>query len=282
VTRRSASAASVDQVTDVPPPNVPGSTPPPPPPGATPIPPPPPANLTPPPGYTAYNTAPTPAQPLSRVKGLSTAIVVLTALAGLGAIVTALTTPSATDSANDFLAGRISEDQFLDDYAAFGLMQGVQGIATLATAVLTMIWLYRVASNLRKLGRATTWAPIWAVFGWILPPVLIIIPFLMVREVWKASTADAQGASWKQAPENPMIWAWFVVYGLVPTVISAISLNATFGAGFSQDTDSLADTLNDFGSIQIIGSVFSVIAAITWIIVVRQLTGRHTKFTHES
>jgi hypothetical protein len=231
----------------------------------------------------AYNTAPTPMRPLSRVKGVATATMILTGIAGLGAVVTALTTPSATDSAKDFLAGRISEDQFLDDYTTFGLTQSLQSIGTIATAVLTIIWLYRLAANVRSFGRATTWAPIWAVFGWILPPVLIVIPFLMVREVWKASdpAAPQDPHGWKQSAENPLIWVWFVVYGIVPVIIAAVSFNAAFGAGFSRDADSLAESLDDFGTIQMIGAGFTVLSAIAWIIVVRQITARHVELTNE-
>lgn len=231
----------------------------------------------------AYNAAPTPARPLSRVKGIATATMILTGIAAVGAVITAITTPGATDSAKDFLAGRISEDQFLDDYTAFGLTQSLQSIGTIATAVLTMIWLYRIAANVRSFGRATTWAPIWAVFAWILPPILIIIPFLMVREVWKASDPSAahDPNGWKQSADNPVIWVWFVVYGIVPTLITALSAQAVFGAGFSRDATTVAEALDDSGTIQMIGAGFTVIAAITWIVVVRQVTARHIELTNE-
>lgn len=231
----------------------------------------------------AYSAGPTPMKPLSRVKGIATATMILSAIAGVSAIITAITTPAAADGAKDFLAGRISEEQFLDDYTAFGLTQSLQSIGTVATAVLTMIWLYRVASNVRSFGRATTWAPIWAVFAWILPPVLIIIPFLMVREVWKASdpAAPHDPHGWKQSAENPMIWLWLVAYGIVPTIITALSFQAVFGAGLSRDAETLAEALDDSGTIQMIGAGVTVIAAIAWILVVRQVTARHIELTNE-
>lgn len=247
------------------------------------MPPPPPANLTPPPGYTAYSAAPTPTQQLRRVRGISTAVMILTGIAGLGAVITTITTPGAADSARDFLDGRISEDQFLDDYTAFGLTQSLQSLGTLAAAVLTMIWLYRVAGNVRAFGRATTWAPIWAVFGWILPPILVIIPFLMVREVWKASDPEATQSptAWKQSADNPLIWVWFVVYGVVPTVLTALSAGAALNAGFNQDAERLAEVLDDFSTIQTLSAAVTVVAAIVWILVVKQVTARHVALTNE-
>ncbi len=231
----------------------------------------------------AYNAAPPPVRPLSRVKGISTATIILTAIAAVGAVITAVTTPSAVDSARDFLAGDISEDTFLDDYTTFGLTQSLQSIGTIATAVLTMIWLFRLAANVRSFGRATTWAPIWAVFAWILPPILIIIPFLMVREVWKASdpAAPHDPNGWKQSDDNPVIWFWFVAYGIVPTLITAISAQAVFGAGFSRDATTVAESLDDSGTIQMVGAGVTVLAAIAWILVVRQVTARHIELTNE-
>ena len=247
-------------------------------------PPPPPPNLSPPPGYQAYSAAPTPVSgSLSRVSGLSKAVVILAAVAAVGSVVTAITTPGAVDSARQFRDGAISESRFLDDYTAYGLTQTLQGIGTLATAVLTIIWLYRIAKNVRVMGRATTWAPIWAVFGWILPPVLIIIPFLMVREMWKASNPDVGlGAEqWKQGDENPLIIVWFVLYGIVPAILTVISSSNALSAGFEQDAEDVARVLDESGSVTILGSIVSAVAAVVWILVVRQLTARHVAFTNE-
>ena len=57
-----------------------------------------------------------------------------------------------------------------------------------------MIWMYRMAANHRALQRNGTWAPGWAIGGWFLPPGgLYIIPFLMFRELWKASDPNGPG-----------------------------------------------------------------------------------------
>ena len=94
-----------------------------------------------------------------------------------------------TQDAKDFLDETISEDEFT---SAIGTAQRPavrhEPVATLATGVLTIIWAFRIAGNVRAFGRATTWSPLFAIFGWFLPPmVLYVIPFLVLRELWKAS-----------------------------------------------------------------------------------------------
>ena len=55
--------------------------------------------------------------------------------------------------------------------------------------VLVMIWMYRISANLRAFGMTTTWHPLFAIFGWFLPPVVLyVIPFLMLREQWTSQT----------------------------------------------------------------------------------------------
>ncbi|MEM8745504.1 MAG: DUF4328 domain-containing protein [Actinomycetota bacterium] len=255
-----------------------------PPPGAPP-PPPPPANLTPPPGYQAYQNSPVPfGTTLSRVSGLSKAIVIVTALVVPATLAALAASFGIRDSADDFLAGRISEDDFTGDYAAVGLFQILAGVLTIAVIVLTMIWLYRVAANVQRMGRATTWVPLWAVFGWVLPPLLYIIPLLMLREVWKASNPAVPPGdqSWKNGDEQPLLWGWFLTYSVVPVVLAVFQLNAAFGGGIGGDVDDLADQVSDLGAVDLLGGIVSTIAAVLWILLVRAITARHTRLTGES
>jgi hypothetical protein len=208
---------------------------------------------------------------------------VLTAVTGLGAALSVAVAPAASDRATDFLNGEISEDQFLDDYGPTLLAQALQGVGQIAAAILTIIWMFRVASNVRAFGRATTFAPLFAIFGWVLPPMLVIIPFLMLRELWKASDPDApyDATGWKSSSDNPWIWWWFLAYGIVPTVLFVVSIDTLFGGGFGNDTEDIAEALQDFGALNVIGGISTVIAAVLWIVVVRQLTARHMRLTDE-
>lgn len=250
-------------------------------PGAAP-PPPPPPNLTPPPGYVGYQHAPT-TSGIRRIGGLATAITITAAIAGVSTIVAAFVTVSRQDAAREFLAND-DEDAFQSAIAPMSAVQMLTSVATLACGVLTIIWMFRIASNVRAYGRLTTWSPLFAIFGWFLPPmVLYVIPFLMLRELWKASDAVLDGtANWKRNPDSPLLWAWFVLFGVLPAILLMVQIGNFAAAGLpTGDLSSLADTIIDFGALGWISAVLTAAAAIVWILFVRQLTRRHGALTNE-
>lgn len=219
------------------------------------------------------------------MRGLSKFIVALTALSGIGSLLALAVSPSVADRAGEFLDGSISEDDFLESYGPLAIAQLLQGVATIAIAVLTMIWMFRMASNARLLGRSTFWHPSWAVFGWFLPPfVLYVIPFLMLRELWKASSSEhpAGGDDWRSAGGSPALWVWFVLFGLAPTVLAAIQFDAVIGGGFGgSDAEDVAELVDEFGAFEVATGVVGALGAVAWIVVVLQLTARHRAFTRE-
>ena len=274
-----------DHVPAAPPANPTG--PPPPPPPASLIPPAAPvtAAAAPPPGYVAYGQSPTPFTALRRVGGISIAVMILTAIVAVGTIGTTILTASTTQDAKDYLSGELSDDEFRDAIAPVNAVQLIVGLATLATFVLTIIWMYRIATNIRAFQRQTTWSPLFAIFGWMLPPfVLYIIPFLMLRELWKASDAtqldDPDG--WRSNKDTPLVWAWFVLYGIAPVILLIFSVGSFIDGGLSGgDLESLAETLDDFGALAVVSAAVTISAAIVWILLVKQLTARHKQLTNE-
>ena len=262
-----------------PPPPPPSMTPPPPPP-----PPPPPAGLGPPSGYVGYDGAPAPVGGWRRVGGLATAIVVSTLVAGLVGLIATVVSAGASTDAEAFLAGDISESDFEEVLAPVTALQLLVSVATLTTAVLTIIWMYRIAANVRAGGRSTTWHPLFAIFGWMLPPgVLYVIPFLMLRELWKTSEpAPTAGEPTPQRSENPVLWLWFVLFGLVSAVLFAVQVGGgDLDAVASADLTSAAEGLADFGAIGWVSPLVNVVAAVAWVVFVRQLTARHRQWTTE-
>lgn len=265
-------------VSDTPPPGGrhPDPPPPPPPPGLT---------GSQPPGYTAYANAPTVGK-LSRVGGLSTALVVLVGVVGVSAVIAAVLSGGARDSARDFREGRITENEFLESYLAVGMLGLLQLVATIAAFVLTMIVMYRLAANHRALGRRGTWAPGWAIGGWFLPPLVIyVIPFLMFRELWKASDPDAPHGTdqWKRSPVSALVPLWWVLYGLVPLgLIVMQGAGSVGGGGFTSSTDALAETVEEQFALTLVGSLLTLAAAVVFIAMIRGLVARHRRLTGES
>jgi ABC-type Fe3+ transport system permease subunit len=223
---------------------------------------------------------------LKRVNGLTTWIVVLTAIVGVVGVASTLVSRLAVDEARDFLTDRIDEDAFLQAYAPSLLLGFVQGAATIALVVLTMIWMYRLASNHRALQRNGTWAPGWAIGGWFLPPgAVYIIPYLMFRELWKASdpAVPAGDQRWKENPVPPVVTVWWVLYGLAPIPLAIAQGLSDFSARtFNGDSKTLAEVIDDRFTVTLVTSLVAAAAAVAYIVMVRQLSSRHRQLTGES
>jgi hypothetical protein len=211
---------------------------------------------------------------------------ILAAVAGLASLVSALLSANLATKAQDYLDGRISEDEFLDANTLAPIAQLLSAGPLIAAGVFGVIWMYRIATNARAMGRTTTFAPVFAILGWFLPPFLFVLPLLVLRELWKASDPNTPPGSegWRANGENPLLYVWFLVYGVIPTILTALSLGTVFDAALNldTDTDSVAEVTAATGGAQVIlGGVVSVIAAVVWILFVKQLTARHVQLTGE-
>lgn len=248
-------------------------------------PPPPPGGLTPPPGYVGYGEGSYGAfTPFARVRGLGKALSWLMIVVGLGQVGTVVTNLMVRGDAADFLAGRIDEDEFLSGYAPALIISGLASMATIAVAVLTMIWMYRMATNLDRFGRpGRTWAPGWAIGGWFLPPLLFVIPWFMLRELQKGSDPEVPAGSteWKQRPVAPIVNIWWVLYGLLPTLMIPFGAGLMMSSGFSNEAEDVAERIEDQALWTTLGGILGIAAAVAWFLVVRQLTERHARMTSE-
>ena len=246
-------------------------------------PPPPPPDLAPPPGYTAYSQNLSSSVDLKRVGALSKAIVILLVVYAVGAVITIAGTPGVVDSAQDYIDGQLSEDDFVSDVGIYGLMSALSGAAQVAIVVLSIIWTYRIVKNHRTIGRQTTWGPGMAIGGWFLPPFLYVIPTLVLREAWKAADPAVRPGDegWKASKENPILWAWFLVYGVGTLVLSIIGSSLQLQQ-FGGDSDDLADAYADNLGVMIGLSIVGIVSAVLWALVVRQWSARHMQLTGEA
>ena len=213
-------------------------------------------------------------------------IVVSTSIVAIGTLISAFLSAGIATEAADFLAGSIEQSEFEDALVPLNSVQLLVSVATLTSGILTIIWMFRIANNVRAFGRATTWSPPFAIFGWFLPPlILYIIPFLVLRELWKASEPTAVDGtdSWKRTPDNPLLWAWLVLFGLLPAVLFAIQIGSFATGGVpTGDVEAVAESLDEFGVVGWLTAILNVAAAVVWVRFVRQLTQRHKRLTNES
>ena len=231
-------------------------------------PPPPPPDLLPPPGSV----------PTRRVGGIATASTVLVAVTALFGLAYAVMNALAVDDARAYLDGVTTEDEFISAYGGALTVQLLQTLSQVAAGVLSVLWMFRITSNHRDLGRDSFWGPAWAVAGWFVPPlILYVIPFLVLRQMWKASDP---GSDWKSSRVPPVIGIWFLLYGIAPLAVVAAQGFGGMG-GVGAGTDAVADLVVDQQSAIWGAGVLGVLGAGAWIVLVRAITERHTALTGE-
>jgi hypothetical protein len=212
-------------------------------------------------------------------KALGILLIIYLPLQALGII----STVSVAGKARDYLDGTITETQFRD--ATTVNLGSLAGLLVIPIAVLTMIWMFRMASNLRALGRSdATWSPGWAIGGWFCPPcVVYAIPWLMFRELWKGSDPDVAPGdpTWKTRPVPVVVNLWWVLYGLVPLlgIVSAAGMFAQVGN--TGDMTRLAERIDDFVVLNTVLSVIGLGTTVVYLLLVRGLTERHCRAIHE-
>ena len=254
---------------------------PPPPPGM----PPPPPSMAPPPGYVPYG-GPGAFSPFARIGGIARALVILQIVTAVLSAVLLIVQLWLVGKADDFVAGTISSREFEDAAGPLLLVVLLSGLVAIAGLVLLIIWSYRIAGNLQKLGRAPlTWKPGLTIVVWLLGGcTLNIINMLMLREHWRGSDPEVppHRAGWRDGPQSPLIVVWFAL-GIANVVVGIASgLNSFSGVEVGNDTDSVAESLSDRLPLVIASGLLSLAAAVVLIAIVRQLTARHLQATRES
>lgn len=234
-----------------------------------------------PPGYVGYTPSPMTSTPLKRTAGSERAASIAVAAAAALALGGLVAGRFVVDDADAFIAGTIDQDEFIEAATPYLLLSFVQGIAVIASAVLVIVWMYRIASNHRALHRDATWGPGWAIGGWFLPPLLYIIPFLMFRELWRASDPDVPiGGEWRSRPVSRLVPAWFVLYSIVPIVLLVFQSGDLMSA-FSGSETEVAEQLTGGQGPAVSGAAATVASAAVFIAMARGLGARHRRLTGE-
>jgi cbb3-type cytochrome oxidase subunit 3 len=100
----------------------------------------------------------------------------------------------------------------------------------LVTAIAFLVWLYRAEVKARALGAEDMMVgPGWAVGWFFIPLVQWVMPFIAVRELWKASAAPRD---WQLEPASPLIALWWACW-----LAASICGNIAFSLGRQEDWD---------------------------------------------
>jgi hypothetical protein len=273
-----------DPVSELPPPPPPsngsGSPVPPPPPG---YPAPPPAHGGPEQGYVGqYHHG---FQPIARnARTITILLCVVGALQVIGIPVQI----ALHDKAQKFLAGGITKDAFQSALHTQQNVSGFQGGSTLAIGILTIVWMRKLINNHRLLGRpGSRWSPGWAIGGWFVPPgAVYAVPWLIFKELWRGSDPAnvANDPNWKQRPVSPLIHLWWVLYGFIPIIGTALTAGTSIaslrGVASSTDIDVAKLYTHNF-VLQFVIAVLGIAGTAVFALLVQNLTRRQRALTGE-
>lgn len=143
----------------------------------------------------------------------------------------------------------------------------LSALVQIPTVVMWLVWQYRAQSNLRPLGStALRWSPAWAVWGWLIPFANLVLPYLTVRELSKASEPDAGTLEWRTRPTGALLPLWWASW-VGSQILSGVAV-AVVGS------DATVRSVSNGTSVAVVGGVVHVIAAVLAIVVVRRISDR--------
>jgi hypothetical protein len=97
---------------------------------------------------------------------------------------------------------------------------------SLLVIVLFFFWVYRCAKNIHAFGcERLRFTPAWAVGWFFIPLADLVMPVLVLVEIWKASEPDAKKNEWQSEPFPKLIPFWWFFYigtGFAPLIIQLV------------------------------------------------------------
>jgi hypothetical protein len=144
--------------------------------------------------------------------------------------------------------------------------------AFLVTAFITLVvfitWMWRAAKNNEALGRQhPRFGPGWAIGGWFIPLANLVIPVLVMQDLWRGSDPAVPRGDmrWKIADRSPLVGWW---WGLM------LTSRAFYATGNGIGNNGNVADLRQGIAIQSVGTAASIAAAVVAILMVRRLSER--------
>jgi hypothetical protein len=166
----------------------------------------------------------------------SVALHVGTALATIPQVISLLWLHDRVDA---YLEGTITRDQLTDATNRYFLIASLPGLVAVANTIVLIVLLWRLARNHQAIGRPnTTFGPVWAIVGVLVPFLSMAVPWLQINEQWKGCDPEHPPTSpqWKSARGSNMVYVWWgvaltaVIIGLAATAGVARAMFSSIGS----------------------------------------------------
>ncbi|MEZ6196299.1 MAG: DUF4328 domain-containing protein [Planctomycetota bacterium] len=190
-------------------------------------------------------------RPVARPRALALVAIVLVGLVLLGEVASAILLRTGTGGT-------------MEDYRRLAnirlVLGGLTFLVQLGAGIMSAVFLYRVSLWLhsRSSGsrRAWRWSPGWAAGGWFIPIANLVIPFLVLREMWDHLVSGGFGRS--RAPRTLMIW--FVAWVISPVLdfgpLAAFLLETNPGAAGFEALAISALLVRGIGGVAFMGTLW--------------------------
>jgi len=163
--------------------------------------------------------------------------------------------------------GLISLRQAVDSEGGAAAVFGFLILMIFPTALAWLLWQYRAHANLRALGADNlSYSPGWAVGWWFIPFANIVLPYLTVRELWKASDPDASAIDWKARGGAAIVAVWWT---------GRLATQGLFQSGsiFTRESLTLSSTTTS-SALFLAGDLVMIAWAVVAILLVRGVDAR--------
>ena len=147
---------------------------------------------------------------------------------------------------------------FYGDFAAtFGI---VQIVTSLGSLILFLVWFYRANANVRAMGAdGLMGSPGLSVAWFFIPIAFLFMPFIVMRDTWKASESPRD---WQGQPTNPLLGFWWAAF-LVTHIAATIALRIAVEGDY--------DMLDALGVLNLISDATGIVANLLGVAVMMRI-----------
>ena len=166
-----------------------------------------------------------------------------------------------------------------------GLTVLLKFAAYVATAVLFCVWVHRAYKNLKALGnpdKLLNYSPGWAVGSFFIPLASLVLPYIIVKEIWDRSDPNVRtqdDLQFQPTGGSPLLLGWWIVW-----IVSNVLTNMAYGM---MDENAPPDAQHIVTNVSIITDFANLAAAALAVLVVQAITrrqeerSRHVVYTPE-
>ena len=241
--------------------------------------------MSPPPGYVAFGGPGAYDGRFQLIGSLTKALVVLSIITIVASALGLVTQLTLRGDALDFRDGSTTIEEFGDKLGPYLAVTAIAGLVGLATLIVQIIWTFRMAKNLQFLGRQDrTFSPGATIAINILGGCTLgILPYFMWRELWKGSDPESPPGdpTWKQRPVGQIVHTWLIATLLTVVVAAFLGIRNAIARVSRNSNATIAKQLDEQMALVVASGVMSLISAVVFLGLIRQLSARHMTTTRE-